>query len=153
MGDRFTMRRTLLVILALPPLGLAGCQSAGSGAAPPPAAAAAPAEPAAPPIPTGAALGGALGGPVGASLTEDDLARALHSMTESERAAGESALKALVRTRSSLPPVHPHPVESGIAPQISDPAFTTGGSSGSVRTTVTSEVDVSWPSLPVRRRT
>ena len=32
----------------------------------------------------------------------------------------------------------------------SGPAFTTGGSSGSVRTTVTSEVDVS---LPVRRRT
>ena len=46
--------------------------------------------------------------------------------TESERAAGESALKALVRARSSLPPVHPHPVESGIAPQLSDPSFTTG---------------------------
>jgi serine/threonine protein kinase len=46
--------------------------------------------------------------------------------TESERAAGESALKALVRARSSLPPVHPHPVESGIAPQSSDPSCTTG---------------------------
>jgi eukaryotic-like serine/threonine-protein kinase len=46
--------------------------------------------------------------------------------TESERAAGESALKALVRARSSLPPVHPHPVESGIAPQSSDPSSTTG---------------------------
>ena len=69
------MRRTVLFILALTPLGLAGCQSVGSGGAPPPAAAAA-AEPAAPAIPTGAALGGALGGPVGASLTEDDRAAA-----------------------------------------------------------------------------
>ena len=75
-GDKFTMRRTLLVILALTPLGLAGCQSVGSGAAPPPAASAAPAEPVAPQVPTGAALGGALGGPVGASLTEDDRAAA-----------------------------------------------------------------------------
>jgi surface antigen len=68
------MRRTVLVIIALGPLGLAGCQSVGSGGAPPPAVAAA--EPAAPAIPTGAALGGALGGPVGASLTEDDRAAA-----------------------------------------------------------------------------
>ena len=49
------MRRTVLVMIALGPLGLAGCQSVGSGGAPPPAAAAA-AEPAAPAIPTGAAL-------------------------------------------------------------------------------------------------
>jgi surface antigen len=69
------MRRTVLFILALIPLGLAGCQSVGSGGAPPPVAAAA-AEPAAPAVPTGAALGGALGGPVGASLTEDDRAAA-----------------------------------------------------------------------------
>jgi surface antigen len=72
------MRPTLLMI-ALGSLGLAGCSSVGSGGAPPvaaapPAAAAAgaPAQPAAPPIPTGAALGGVLGGPVGASLTDDD---------------------------------------------------------------------------------
>ena len=65
------MQRTLLVIIALGPLGLAGCSSVGSGGAPP-AAAAAPAEPAAPAIPTGAALGGALGGPVGASLSDGD---------------------------------------------------------------------------------
>jgi surface antigen len=65
------MERRLLVIIALLPLGLAGCSSVGSGAAPP-AAAAAPAEPAAPAIPTGAALGGVLGGPVGASLSDGD---------------------------------------------------------------------------------
>jgi surface antigen len=72
------MRPTLLMI-ALGSLGLAGCSSVGSGGAPPvaaapPAAAAAgaPAQPAAPPIPTGVALGGVLGGPVGASLTDDD---------------------------------------------------------------------------------
>ena len=68
------MRRTVLVMIALGPLGLASCQSVGSGGAPPPAVAAA--EPAAAAIPTGAALGGALGGPVGASLTEDDRAAA-----------------------------------------------------------------------------
>jgi surface antigen len=65
------MERRLLVIIALLPLGLAGCSSVGSGAAPP-AVAAAPAEPAAPAIPTGAALGGVLGGPVGASLSDGD---------------------------------------------------------------------------------
>jgi surface antigen len=65
------MQRTLLVIIALLPLGLAGCSSVGSGAAPP-AVAAAPAEPAAPTIPTGAALGGVLGGPLGASLGDSD---------------------------------------------------------------------------------
>jgi surface antigen len=64
------MQRTLLVIIALGPLGLAGCSSVGSGGAPP--AVAASAEPAAPAIPTGAALGGALGGPVGASLSDGD---------------------------------------------------------------------------------
>jgi surface antigen len=72
------MRLTLLMI-ALGSLGLADCSSVGSSGAPPvaaspPAAAAAgaPAQPAAPVIPTGAALGGVLGGPVGASLTDDD---------------------------------------------------------------------------------
>jgi surface antigen len=65
------MQRTLLFIIALGSLGLAGCSSVGSGVAPP-AVAAAPAEPAAPAIPTGAALGGVLGGPVGASLSDGD---------------------------------------------------------------------------------
>jgi surface antigen len=70
------MRPTLLMI-ALAPLALSGCQSVGSGAAPPaPAAAALPAEPPAPAIQTGSALGGVLGGPVGASLTDDDRAAA-----------------------------------------------------------------------------
>ncbi len=65
------MQRTLLVILALGPLSLAGCSSLGSGGAPE-AVVAAPAEPAAPAIPTGAALGGVLGGPVGTSLSDSD---------------------------------------------------------------------------------
>ena len=65
------MQRTFLVILALGSFGLASCQSVGSGGAPPPVAAT-PLEPAAPPIPTGAALGGVLGGPIGASLSDGD---------------------------------------------------------------------------------
>ena len=79
------MRPTLLMI-ALGSLGLADCSSVGSSGAPPvaaapPAAAAggAPAQPAAPPIPTGVALGGVLGGPVGASLTDDDRQAAWHA--------------------------------------------------------------------------
>ncbi len=40
--------------------------------------------------------------------------------TEGERAAGESALKALVRARSSLPPVPPHPGEPGSAPHVTE---------------------------------
>ena len=64
------MQRTFLFIFALLPLGLAGCSSVGSGAPPP--AVAAPAEPAAPTIPTGAALGGVLGGAIGASLNDSD---------------------------------------------------------------------------------
>ena len=80
------MRPTLLMI-AIASLGLGGCQSVGSGGSPPatgalppagaaPPAAAAPAEAPVPPIPTGAALGGVLGGPVGASLTDNDRAAA-----------------------------------------------------------------------------
>ncbi|MBV9907691.1 MAG: hypothetical protein JOY52_09020 [Hyphomicrobiales bacterium] len=77
------MRATLL-ISALASIGLAGCQSVGPNGAPPvtgsttPAGAAtstgapSPAGIPAPPIPTGAALGGVLGGPIGASLTDDD---------------------------------------------------------------------------------
>ena len=64
------MQRTFLFIFALLALGLAGCSSVGSGAPPP--AVAAPAEPAAPTIPTGAALGGVLGGAIGASLNDSD---------------------------------------------------------------------------------
>jgi len=81
-------------MIALGAIGLAGCSSVGSGGAPPssvasvaPAGAAAssvaptPAETAAPAIPTGAALGGVLGGPVGASLTDDDRAAAWSAQT------------------------------------------------------------------------
>jgi surface antigen len=45
--------RLSLFMIAIGSIGLAGCQSMGSNA-------------------TGAALGGVLGGPVGASLTDDD---------------------------------------------------------------------------------
>jgi surface antigen len=72
------MRATLLII-ALGSIGVAGCQSVGSNGAPPVTgstapvgAAPAPAGIPAPAIPTGAALGGVLGGPIGASLTDDD---------------------------------------------------------------------------------
>jgi surface antigen len=77
------MRATLL-ITALASIGLAGCQSVGSNGAPPATGSTTPAGAAtstvasasagmpAPAIPTGAALGGVLGGPIGASLTEDD---------------------------------------------------------------------------------
>jgi surface antigen len=73
----------ILVVLALGSIGLAGCSSVGSGGAPPSVAAAGsnvasavPPQPAAPPIPSGSALGGVLGGTVGASLTDDDRAAA-----------------------------------------------------------------------------
>ena len=79
------MRATLLLI-ALGGIGLAGCQSVGSNGAPPVTSSTTPAGDAtstvaptgipAAPIPTGAALGGVLGGPVGASLTDDDRAAA-----------------------------------------------------------------------------
>ena len=81
------MRLTLLMI-AFGAIGLAGCQSVGSNGAPPVAGALTPPGASAPsrrvgsgrvpspPIPTGAALGGVLGGPVGASLTDDDRATA-----------------------------------------------------------------------------
>jgi surface antigen len=71
-------------MIAIWSIGLAGCQSVGSGGAPPttgsttPAGAATssvaptPAEPAAPAIPSGVALGAVLGGSVGASLSDDD---------------------------------------------------------------------------------
>ena len=56
------MRATLL-ISALASIGLAGCQNVGSNGAPPVTGSTTPA---------GAALGGVLGGPIGASLTDDD---------------------------------------------------------------------------------
>jgi surface antigen len=65
-----------VLMIALASIGLAGCQSVGSGGGSSPPAAGAPAQPAAPAIPTGAALGGVLSGPVGASLTDDDRAAA-----------------------------------------------------------------------------
>ncbi len=86
------MRPTLLMI-ALGAIGLAGCSSVGSGGAPPSVASVTPAGAAAssvaptsaatpaPAIPTGAALGGVLGGPVGASLTDDDRAAAWSAQT------------------------------------------------------------------------
>ena len=76
--------RVRALMIAIGSIGLAGCQNVGSGDAPlvtgsttPPGAAASTVAPApngipAPTIPTGAALGGVLGGPVGSSLTDDD---------------------------------------------------------------------------------
>jgi surface antigen len=77
------MRGRLLTIVALIGAALGGCNSVGDSAhplmaSPPPVqpgAAAAPAvaaAPVAPEIPTGAALGGVLGGPIGASLSDAD---------------------------------------------------------------------------------
>ena len=78
------MRKSVLII-ALGSIGLAGCQSVGTNDTPPvtgsttPAGAAASRcrscasrDPCAPAIPAGSALGGVLGGPVGASLTDED---------------------------------------------------------------------------------
>jgi surface antigen len=76
--------RTSVLLIAIGSIGLAGCQSVGSNDAPPvtgsttPAGAATstvaatPAGIPSPAVPTGSALGGVLGGPVGASLTDDD---------------------------------------------------------------------------------
>ena len=81
---RLRPMRLSLFMIAIGSIGLAGCQSMGSNDAPPvtgsttPAGAAtstvapAPAGIPAPAIPTGAALGGVLGGSVGSSLTDDD---------------------------------------------------------------------------------
>jgi surface antigen len=68
------MRRALFASVALAMAGLAAC-STGSAVAPPvapPPVAGAPAQPAPPAIPTGAALGGVLGGPAGAQLADAD---------------------------------------------------------------------------------
>ncbi len=67
------MRQKAALVLALAAPALAGCGGVGlSQAPPPPPVAAAPKQPAAPVIPTGAALGAVLGGPIGASLSETD---------------------------------------------------------------------------------
>jgi surface antigen len=65
------MRRTLIVMTSLGSLSLVGCSSVGPSGGPP-AVAALPPQPVAPAIPIGVALGGVLGGPVGASLADDD---------------------------------------------------------------------------------
>jgi len=65
------MRRTLIFIGALTSFGLVGCSGVGSGGGSP-TVAAPPTQPAVPAIPTGAALGGVLGGPLGAALTDED---------------------------------------------------------------------------------
>jgi surface antigen len=73
-----------LFMIAIGSIGLAGCQSVGSNGAPPVTGGTTPAGAATstvaptqtgipvPAIPTGAALGGVLGGPVGASLSDGD---------------------------------------------------------------------------------
>jgi surface antigen len=65
------MRLRLTFVAALTSLGLGGCFSVGQGSVSPTAGVLQP-QPTAPAIPTGAALGGVLGGPLGASLTDDD---------------------------------------------------------------------------------
>ncbi len=65
------MRRTLIFIGALTSLGLVGCSGVGSGGGSPTVAAPS-TQPAVPAIPTGAALGGVPGGPLGAALTDED---------------------------------------------------------------------------------
>jgi surface antigen len=72
------MRGAVLAVIALCLTGVSGCSS-GSAVAPTPAAGAPPpagGAPPAPAVPTGTALGGVLGGQVGASLTDDDRAAA-----------------------------------------------------------------------------
>ena len=65
------MRRTLIFIVMLTSLGLGGCSGVGSGGGSP-SVAAPPTQPVAATVPTGAALGGVLGGPIGAALTDED---------------------------------------------------------------------------------
>src|SRR5271156_280551 len=108
--------RSSLLIIALGSIGLAGCQSVGSNGAPPvtgsttPAGAAtsrvapAPAGIPAPMIPTGAALGGALGGPGGALLAGDDRPAARGGgpccQTTAARRGGARRWRRLIRVRS-----------------------------------------------------
>jgi surface antigen len=80
------MRGAVLAVVALGLTGVSGCSSGSAigptpaAGAPPPAAGAS-AQPAQPIVPTGAALGGVLGGPVGASLSDDDRAAAWNAQT------------------------------------------------------------------------
>jgi surface antigen len=68
------MRRRPVGFLTVVAVCLGGCSGFGTsgGSPPPPPVAAMPVQPAAPSIPTGAALGGVLAGPVGAALSEAD---------------------------------------------------------------------------------
>jgi surface antigen len=68
------MRRGFMPMLAIVGPCLASCSGLGMSGGPPVSApvVATPAPPAPPAIPTGPALGGVLGGPVGASLSEAD---------------------------------------------------------------------------------
>jgi surface antigen len=68
------MRRGFIGILAFVAPCLAGCSGSGMSGGPPAPApvAVTPGAPAAPSVPTGAALGGVLGGPIGATLSEAD---------------------------------------------------------------------------------
>jgi surface antigen len=67
------MRQGFIGMLAFVAPCLPGCSGFGmsGGPPPPPAVTATPVAPATPAVPTGAALGGVLGGPVGATLTEE----------------------------------------------------------------------------------
>jgi len=68
------MKRRFIGVLAFLAPCVAGCSGFGMSGGPPspPPVAATPTAPAAPTVPSGAALGGVLGGPVGASLSEAD---------------------------------------------------------------------------------
>jgi surface antigen len=71
------MKPGVVVILAVVGPTLAACSGSGMGGTPPAVpVVSVPPSPTAPAVPTGAALGGVLGGPVGAQLTDDDRAAA-----------------------------------------------------------------------------
>jgi surface antigen len=71
----------LFAVFALGSLGLAGCSSVDSPGAPP-AAAATPAQPSVSAVPAGVALGGVLGGPVGAGLADGDREAAFEAQVD-----------------------------------------------------------------------
>jgi surface antigen len=79
------VRGVLLAFVALMAAGLSGCSGGSQVTQPlagtPQSAAVAPTQPAAPVIPTGAALGGILGGPVGAGLGDEDRTAAWNAQT------------------------------------------------------------------------
>jgi surface antigen len=65
------MRLTLIFMVTLTSLGVVGCSGVGSGGGSL-SVAAPPTQPVVATVPTGAALGGVLGGPIGAALTDED---------------------------------------------------------------------------------